>query len=76
MSDLPSDSANVAFLRADQRRRWQAGERVCVEEYLTDYPELARVARAGGFADVAEWFDSLAAAEAAHATQLRRLHGA
>jgi rubrerythrin len=47
-----------------------------LEAAETDYPEVARVARAGGFADVAEWFDSLAAAEAAHATQLRRLHGA
>jgi rubrerythrin len=38
-----------------------------------DYPEMARAARSDGFAEIADWFDSLAAAEAAHAGQLGRL---
>ena len=36
------------------------------------YGELAAAARAAGNADVAAWFDSLAAAEAAHLAVLRR----
>jgi rubrerythrin len=39
----------------------------------TTYAELAELARSEGFAEVADWFDSLAAAEAAHAGQLRKL---
>jgi rubrerythrin len=41
----------------------------------TDYPSLANTARAEGFTEVADWFESLAAAEAAHVSQLRRLEG-
>jgi len=38
----------------------------------TTYPDLAKQARSDGFVDVAEWFDSLAVAENAHAGQLSR----
>lgn len=39
----------------------------------TTYPELAATAREEGFGEIAEWFESLADAEAAHASQLERL---
>ena len=42
-------------------------------EATSEYPGLAATARAEGFAEVADWFDSLAAAEQAHVAQLRRL---
>ncbi len=35
------------------------------------YPDLARQAREDGFAEIAEWFDTLAAAEGRHAVKLR-----
>jgi hypothetical protein len=34
------DPGEVAALRLDQRRRWQAGERVPVEDYLRRYPAV------------------------------------
>src|ERR1700722_11704618 len=40
MSNFQSDSLDIASLCANQRRRWQTGERVSVEEYLNEYPEL------------------------------------
>ena len=36
------------------------------------YPEMARAARAEGFDEIAEWFESLAAAEHSHAERLSR----
>lgn len=36
------------------------------------YPEMARIARAEGFAEVADWFDLLAKAEKTHATRFRK----
>ena len=41
-----------------------AGE---THEYETMYPGFAKVAREEGFADVAEWFETLAKAEKSHA---------
>jgi rubrerythrin len=39
-------------------------------EAETLFPEMAAKARADGFAEIAEWFDSLSAAEARHAERL------
>jgi rubrerythrin len=39
-------------------------------EYREMYPSFARTAREEGFTTVAEWFDSLAAAERSHAGRL------
>ena len=36
------------------------------------YPEMARIARAEGFHDVADWFEMLAKAERSHATRYQR----
>jgi len=36
------------------------------------YPEMARVARAEGFNDVADWFEMLAKAERSHANRFQR----
>jgi rubrerythrin len=38
----------------------------------TLYPEMARVARAEGFDEIADWFESLAAAERSHAERFIR----
>ena len=45
-----------------------AGE---IDESTLMYPEFAATARAEGFAEIAEWFESLARAEAANADRLR-----
>jgi rubrerythrin len=39
-------------------------------EYREMYPSFARTAREEGFTTVAEWFDTLAAAESSHAARL------
>lgn len=36
------------------------------------YPELARVAREEGFPEIAEWFETLARADAAHESRFRK----
>ncbi|OSQ50249.1 rubrerythrin family protein [Thalassospira alkalitolerans] len=36
------------------------------------YPEMARAAREEGFDDIADWFESLARVEAAHASRMER----
>jgi rubrerythrin len=36
-------------------------------EYQTMYPGFAKTARDEGFADIAEWFETLAKAEKSHA---------
>lgn len=48
MSSLtPTSRSQLLFyLRADQSQRWQRGERVRVEDYLTQYPHLAGDAEA------------------------------
>ena len=38
-------------------------------EYTNQYPKMAETARAEGFADVAEWFETLAKAEKNHAAR-------
>lgn len=43
-----------------------AGE---TQEYTNQYPEMAEVARAEGFPEIAEWFDTLAKAEKNHAAR-------
>ena len=51
-------SANQGLLAA------KAGE---THEYETMYPGMAKTAREEGFADIAEWFETLAKAEKSHA---------
>src|SRR5437763_1593941 len=46
-----------------------AGE---THEYETMYPGMARVAREEGFADIAEWFETLAKAEKSHAGRFQK----
>jgi rubrerythrin len=48
-----------------------AGE---THEYETMYPGFAKVAREEGFADVAEWFETLAKAEKSHAGRFQKAH--
>src|SRR6185295_1115723 len=48
-----------------------AGE---THEYETMYPGMARVAREEGFADIAEWFETLAKAEKSHAGRFQKAH--
>jgi rubrerythrin len=48
-----------------------AGE---THEYETMYPGFAKVARDEGFADVAEWFETLAKAEKSHAGRFQKAH--
>jgi len=46
-----------------------AGE---AREAETLYPEMARVARAEGFEEIARWFEALAKAETSHVNRFRR----
>jgi rubrerythrin len=39
---------------------------------VANYPEMAQVARAEGFIQIAEWFESLAGAQLSHADRFRR----
>ena len=48
-----------------------AGE---THEYETMYPGMAKVAREEGFADIAEWFETLAKAEKSHAGRFQKAH--
>ncbi len=43
-----------------------AGE---IGEYTSQYPKMAETARAEGFVDIAEWFETLAKAEKNHSTR-------
>jgi rubrerythrin len=45
-------------------------------EYTQMYPGLARTAREEGFAEIAEWFETLAKAERSHAGRFTRALGA
>ena len=42
-------------------------------EYTEMYPSMAKTARAEGFDDIAEWFETLAKAEKSHAGRFQRL---
>jgi rubrerythrin len=42
------------------------------EEYQSMYPGFARTAREEGFEDIAEWFETLARAERAHAGRFQK----
>jgi rubrerythrin len=48
-----------------------AGE---THEYETMYPGMAKTARDEGFADIAEWFETLAKAEKSHAGRFQKAH--
>jgi rubrerythrin len=48
-----------------------AGE---THEYETMYPGMAKQAREEGFADIAEWFETLAKAEKSHAGRFQKAH--
>ena len=48
-----------------------AGE---THEYETMYPGMAKTAREEGFADIAEWFETLAKAEMSHAGRFQKAH--
>ena len=47
-----------------------AGE---THEYETMYPGMAKTARAEGFEDIAEWFETLAKAEKSHAGRFTKM---
>jgi rubrerythrin len=42
------------------------------EEYQTMYPGFAKTAREEGFEDIADWFETLARAERAHASRFQK----
>ncbi len=46
-----------------------AGE---THEYTDMYPGMAKTARSEGFAEIADWFETLAKAERAHASKFQR----
>src|SRR5512135_1960533 len=46
-----------------------AGE---THEYTDMYPGMAKIARAEGFAEVADWFETLAKAERSHANRFQK----
>ena len=46
-----------------------AGE---THEYTDMYPGMAKTARAEGFADIADWFETLAKAERSHANRFQK----
>ena len=48
-----------------------AGE---THEYTDMYPGMAKTAREEGFADIAEWFETLAKAEKSHAGRFQKAH--
>ncbi|MFN0124780.1 MAG: rubrerythrin family protein [Blastocatellia bacterium] len=54
---------------ANNLRAAIAGEALGAE---TLYPEYARIARAEGFTEIAEWFETLTRAERAHVERFRR----
>ena len=41
-------------------------------EYTQMYPEMAKTAREEGFAELADWFETLAKAEGSHANRFRK----
>jgi rubrerythrin len=43
------------------------------KEAASDYPEMARIARDEGLEEIADWFESLARVERAHADRISRL---
>ena len=45
---------------------------VAGKEYTDMYPGMAKTAREEGFADIAEWFETLAKAERAHANRFQK----
>jgi rubrerythrin len=47
-----------------------AGE---THEYTDMYPGMAKTARAEGFSEVADWFETLAKAEKSHAGRFQKL---
>jgi rubrerythrin len=55
----------VAFGNTRQNLQSAIEDETC--EYTQMYPEMARTAREEGFAEVAEWFETLARAERSHA---------
>ena len=54
---------------ADNRRAAVGGE---THEYTDMYPGMAKDARAEGFAEIADWFETLAKAERSHANRYTR----
>ncbi len=60
---LPIESCRQALESA------VAGE---AEESAQMYPAMARTARAEGFDEIADWFDTLARAEGSHAARFRK----
>jgi rubrerythrin len=63
-TDLPIGSTE------DNLRAAIAGE---THEYTDMYPGMAKTARAEGFAEIADWFETLAKAEKAHAGRFEQL---
>ena len=43
-----------------------------IQEYTEMYPAMAKIAREEGFEEIADWFETLAKAERAHANRLQK----
>ena len=56
---------------ADNLRAAVAGE---THEYTDMYPGMAKTARAEGFGEIADWFETLAKAEKSHAGRFQKFH--
>lgn len=56
----------------DTEKNLQAAEASETYEYTEMYPGFAKTARDEGFAEVAEWFETLARAEKSHAGRFRK----
>jgi rubrerythrin len=56
----------------DTLHNLQSAIKAETEEYLTIYSEFASTARAEGFEEIADWFDTLVRAEKSHANRFQR----
>src|SRR5512142_2432453 len=65
-TDLPmgSTEANLKTATADE-----------TQEYTDMYPGMAKTARAEGFVEIADWFETLAKAEKSHAGRFQKMLG-
>ena len=72
LTDLGDPATGVPFGRTEQNLKSAIeGE---TYEYTQMYPGMAKTAREEGFAELAEWFETLAKAEKSHAGRFTKGH--
>jgi rubrerythrin len=70
-SALPP-KAKPATLTANSRANLKAAIAGETHEYTDMYPGMAKAARQEGFAEIADWFETLAKAERSHANRFQK----